>query len=118
MVAIDNKIEQAMVSCSAAPSPRTFPRHPGCCARGWAPRSRGCARPGAGVPLPAGVPAPHPAARQSCSLSERREAHWLQPLRSAQAARLDTRGDFGVWGCPGRLPWVLGNCSPPSAAAG
>ncbi|KAM4886387.1 TSC22 domain family protein 3 isoform 2-T2 [Sylvia borin] len=28
VVAIDNKIEQAMVSCSAAPSPPTFPHHP------------------------------------------------------------------------------------------
>ncbi|XP_066189887.1 TSC22 domain family protein 3 isoform X2 [Sylvia atricapilla] len=40
VVAIDNKIEQAMVSCSAAPSPPTFPHHPA------------GAVPGGGLPAP------------------------------------------------------------------
>lgn len=75
------------------PSPR------GCYARGWASRSRVGALPRAGVPLPTGVPTPHSAARQSCSLSAtaatligsshsavRRERGWTW------------RGTLGVWG--------------------
>lgn len=99
MVAIDNKIEQAMVSCSAAP-PRTFPRHhAGAMPGGGLPAPGWVLCPGRGVPLPTGVPTPHSAARQSCSLSAtaatligsshsavRRERGWTW------------RGTLGVWG--------------------
>lgn len=106
MVAIDNKIEQAMVSCSAAP-PRTFLRHhAGGYARGWASRSRVGALPRAGGPSAhGGSHSPFRCQAELLFVCDRRDAHWLQPLRSAQGARVDMEGDFEGLGLtePGSL---------------
>lgn len=98
MVAIDNKIEQAMVSCSTAPSPPVpSPFTPRVlCPGGDFLLPGGCSAQGGGVLLPTGEgPIPHPSAKaELLFVCDRREAHWLQPLRSAQGARVDMEGDF------------------------
>lgn len=72
------------------PSPR------GCSARGWASCSRVGALPRAGGPSAHGGPhSPFSCQAELLFVCDRREAHWLQPLRSAQGARVVMEGDFG-----------------------
>lgn len=94
--ASDGELQRCALS--PAPSPVT-PRV--LCPGVYFPLPGGCSAQGGGGSLPTGVPTPHPSAKAELFfVCDRREAHWLQLLRSAQGARVDMKGDFRSLGFP------------------